>query len=58
MDKKELRKERLKIYGLVVFLVALFGLAIGCAIYAVILVGKYGSMPIEEVPLWVWWFIS
>lgn len=58
MDKNDLRKDRLKIYGLVVFLVALFGLVIACAIYAVILVGKYGSMTIEEVPLWVLWFIS
>lgn len=55
---KEYRKNRLKICGLIVFLVALFGLAIAVAIYSYVIVKEYGDMPISEVPLWVWWFID
>ena len=56
--QKEYRKNRLKLYGLTVLVVALFGLAIACAIYSYVIVKQYGDMPISEVPLWVWWFID
>lgn len=55
--EKMMRKYDIKftLFMILVYLLGLVGLAfVGLEIYVWI---KYGNMPYDQIPAWVWWFM-